>query len=1679
MESHRKTMNIRKAVIMGLTTLCLGTLANATDLSPTSEEDIYVPPRSYTYNYNELNNVETDIPTLTTELLGDKIDEETGTLRFSQTDVSIPGNFAIDVEITRTMSTPNNWYNASLEAGNWSLDIPHIRSNYVKSLDNTFSGATANTPIPAWARNQGCSATLNSNPNFHKAFEPKNGEPGTFQIKNYSLKANEYWHGDIISIPKVGESRLLQFGNSKKTRDNWKVDCVDHNGVDAFKVTLPNGTVYLFSELKEVISPKRIYMGLDPDFCHRIVCNFPPPPIESELGFNALDRDERTGMHNVRVFMQVTLITDRFGNTVEYDYDSDGNLDAIRASDGRFIDVTFEEGKLKSVTANNRTWTYDYYPTSSAVSYPRLESVTRPDNKQWEFSYKGKFWSNALIGEMMPIDPVNPTYCQALLGGEFIEITHPYGAVGTFSITERCIYQSEVPKIETFNVYGQGQPYQNYELPIASKQYALWKKELTLNSATEYVWEYDYGRVPGYYHGDDRTSSTTHRILKVDSGIDITFLDHAIDNLNSTAIINPDNEVELSFFDNRYGHSQGNKLYTAIYDSNNVLMSYTKYHYDSSDINYGVSNLWTASALTANIKSVPSEFAGQTSFDLAIASTKFQRKTQQSTFLKYGDIATEYREAFSNFNDYEQHQTIAQSGPSGHRTITLGFESDESAWILNQPTTVDVSVGTGADKRLSEKTYYPKTEENLAKRFNLKEEKWFGSTRKLFKSYHTVNGMKGRVNEVELYSDNTTKRNIVFNDYKRGKPQEIVVPNRYTSGTVSMTKEIDDNGWIESTTDFNGHSTHYRYNNMGHITSVTYPVDDIDWADLLFTYDYPATGGMVRTQSQCRLNLDGKTCIDPARYTETNTYDQLLRLVAVAKADSENTYYMNMSYDSNNHMVFESFPSLIPNETKGKRTEYDALERVKNIAVSGNGATQYTYLDNNQVTENNPRGYDTTTQYRAFGMVNFDYPELISSPENIDTAIEYDEFFNVTTIRQYDLEDSQTEYRYYDQHNNLCLVKRSDTGNMLYSYSLLGELKWQAQPEAVITGNECESTFLDKHKITYNYDNRGTIHQILYGDNTPTRTFEYDDNGNITSISSTQYNQSYNYNALNLLIDESLNVDGKQFDLIYGYDELGNVDSIKYPGDTPAVFFAPNGFGQPTQAIRQYDNLLPDVFVQGGVDKATYHENGMVHTFIYGNGVAHETTLNERLLPERISDTLEATSHVDLTYAYDNNFNITSVINPREAAVYSLTSLSYDGLDRLTSTVGGAGIGSSSISYDALGNIKTYVNDSAFKPHNLTYHYDSNYRLETVVNTNDSTDVIRDFSASNSYDVRGNVLKNGEREFKYNLANQMTVSGGSEFFYDGYDRRIKTVKDNNQVEYSMYSQSGKLLYRETSAGGINYIFLGDKLVAKEGTGVVKSNDGIMNYKPFGESIEEPKDDVGYTGHKFDKDLGLSYMQARYYDPVIGRFYSNDPVDSITHLSTPNHIYGFNRYAYANNNPYKFTDPTGMNSECWLCKTNYNMEALATKGAPTRQSVTGVMAEQVQGGRQAVSNRVNNAVNRGIDPTTVSGSTKDYVSTTGKELAKGISYVGMAVGTAGANALVTTAFAGITYSLDSSPENLISFVLGPLGKMVGFVDEGLNTGNTLRETVENVGTLMNGIQVMQDSGVADVINEEKQ
>jgi len=82
-----------------------------------------------------------------------------------------------------------------------------------------------------------------------------------------------------------------------------------------------------------------------------------------------------------------------------------------------------------------------------------------------------------------------------------------------------------------------------------------------------------------------------------------------------------------------------------------------------------------------------------------------------------------------------------------------------------------------------------------------------------------------------------------------------------------------------------------------------------------------------------------------------------------------------------------------------------------------------------------------------------------------------------------------------------------------------------------------------------------------------------------------------------------------------------------------------------------------------------------------------------------------------------------------------------------------------------------------------------------------------------------------------------------------------------------------------------------------------------DYKPFGERIRKETASDGnsrwFTGHPEDKETGFVYAGARHYDPVVGRFMAIDPVGF-----TEGNVQSFNRYAYVNNNPYKYRDPDG-------------------------------------------------------------------------------------------------------------------------------------------------------------------------
>jgi RHS repeat-associated protein len=88
----------------------------------------------------------------------------------------------------------------------------------------------------------------------------------------------------------------------------------------------------------------------------------------------------------------------------------------------------------------------------------------------------------------------------------------------------------------------------------------------------------------------------------------------------------------------------------------------------------------------------------------------------------------------------------------------------------------------------------------------------------------------------------------------------------------------------------------------------------------------------------------------------------------------------------------------------------------------------------------------------------------------------------------------------------------------------------------------------------------------------------------------------------------------------------------------------------------------------------------------------------------------------------------------------------------------------------------------------------------------------------------------------------------------------------------------------------------------------KRLDTVVRYFPFGEYRTTPSvelTEMGFTGHHENRDLGLTYMNARYYVSSIGRFASAD-----TLVPDPAKPMAFNRYTYSYNNPLRFLDPSG-------------------------------------------------------------------------------------------------------------------------------------------------------------------------
>jgi RHS repeat-associated protein len=109
----------------------------------------------------------------------------------------------------------------------------------------------------------------------------------------------------------------------------------------------------------------------------------------------------------------------------------------------------------------------------------------------------------------------------------------------------------------------------------------------------------------------------------------------------------------------------------------------------------------------------------------------------------------------------------------------------------------------------------------------------------------------------------------------------------------------------------------------------------------------------------------------------------------------------------------------------------------------------------------------------------------------------------------------------------------------------------------------------------------------------------------------------------------------------------------------------------------------------------------------------------------------------------------------------------------------------------------------------------------------------------------------------------------------------------------------------------------NRLTLRHGPASTQRHD----YGPFGQPLTSNGSVVatgkGYINERFDPETGLQYLNARYYDPLLGRFITPDWWDPVLRGVD------FNRYAYAGNDPVNASDPTG---HCWTCETQDDWDA---------------------------------------------------------------------------------------------------------------------------------------------------------
>ena len=457
------------------------------------------------------------------------------------------------------------------------------------------------------------------------------------------------------------------------------------------------------------------------------------------------------------------------------------------------------------------------------------------------------------------------------------------------------------------------------------------------------------------------------------------------------------------------------------------------------------------------------------------------------------------------------------------------------------------------------------------------------------------------------------------------------------------------------------------------------------------------------------------------------------------------------------------------------------------------------------------------------------------------------------------------------------------------------------------------------------YTAAGVLTRTVTDANNKTVTTVYDKYGRVTGVTRPEFNTSYAYNTDGLpasetstngtsatftydtfdrpLTTKEIVPDSKYLQKEYAYAS-GNVATVKYTSQSGLIgteYFT-YAYGHNTEIKLNNTTSIWKLTAENALGQPTQATTGpMARTYGY---TAYGMPTG------RTAGTVQS-----FTYNFDvTKGNLTS---RTDAKRNKTESFGYDNLNRLSS------IGTQTITYADNGNITqmpgvgTMTYENAAKP----------YQVTLLTPTGSAVPMREQAVTYTSYQRPNTLTENGiTATFTYNAAGdrvKMNVMQAStalltRYYLGGqYELDAQSGVERLYLGGDVYS-APTVYVKESGVWNIYYIcrdYLGSITHVANADGSLKQE---LSYDAWGR-LRDPATQTaytpgsepalflgrGYTAHEYLPWFGLVNMNARLYDPALGRFLSPDP-----YVQNPLFSQNYNRYTYAMNNPLVYIDQDG-------------------------------------------------------------------------------------------------------------------------------------------------------------------------